>query len=397
MDDADRMPVRLSDDGLQRRWVSVRHAMRARGIDALVMQSSNDWLGGAVRWFTDLPATNGYPRTVLFFADGDMVCIEMGVFDGRTALRGSSRLHRGVDEILTTPSFTSVAYTETYDAAHVVSALRKRGCRSLGVINPGSLPAAFARTLTDGMGEACVIHDATEWIDALKAIKSEEDRRLIEATAQLQDEVFADALAGIRPGMRDIDVTARAQHAGQLRGSEQGILLGGSAPLGRASVFLPRFLQGRELQQGDHLSLLIEINGPGGFYTEIARTIVLGRASAELEDGFAQVCAAQTHTLSLLVPGASCREIAAAHDAFMVARGLAPELRLYSHGQGYDMVERPLIRHDETMNLAAGMCLAVHPGITTPRIFAVICDNYFVGPDGASDCLHRTEKRLFEV
>ena len=81
----------------------------------------------------------------------------------------------------------------------------------------------------------------------------------------------------------------------------------------------------------------------------------------------------------------------------MQRHGLPPETRLYAHGQGYDMVERPLIRQDETMPLAEGMCLAVHPGYETDALFAVICDNYMVEGEGPGPCLHRTEKRLFEV
>ncbi|MDE8345783.1 MAG: M24 family metallopeptidase, partial [Acidocella sp.] len=106
---------------------------------------------------------------------------------------------------------------------------------------------------------------------------------------------------------------------------------------------------------------------------------------------------AQTHTLSLIKPGASCAEIAARHDAYMQSRGLPIERRLYAHGQGYDMVERPMIRHDETMHLAPDMCLAVHPGFETENLFAVICDNYLVTATGVSDCLHQTEKRVFEI
>jgi Xaa-Pro aminopeptidase len=81
----------------------------------------------------------------------------------------------------------------------------------------------------------------------------------------------------------------------------------------------------------------------------------------------------------------------------MKARGLPPETRLYAHGQGYDMVERPLIRRDDDMKIAEGMNLAVHPGYETPEFFAVICDNYIIGPDGPGACLHRTEKKLFEI
>ena len=97
--------------------------------------------------------------------------------------------------------------------------------------------------------------------------------------------------------MRDIDITSLAQCEGQKLGSEQGIFLGPLLASGITSPFMPRHLQQRTLNRGDHLSLLIEINGPGGFYTEIARTIVLGHASNQLLDGFENVREAQVHTL----------------------------------------------------------------------------------------------------
>jgi Xaa-Pro aminopeptidase len=125
--------------------------------------------------------------------------------------------------------------------------------------------------------------------------------------------------------------------------------------------------------------------------------MVFGKAPSELRDGFAAMKAAQDFTLSLIKPGTLCRDIAAAHDDYMRARGLPAELRLYCHGQGYDLVERPLVRADETMALEAGMNLAVHPGYETDALFAVICDNYLVEAKGPSACLHKTEKKIFEL
>ena len=209
--------------------------------------------------------------------------------------------------------------------------------------------------------------------------------------------VFSAVCAFIRPGLRDIDVTSHAQNVAQQLGSEQGIFLGASARIGVRSAFMGRHFQNRTLEAGDHLSLLIEVNGPGGFYTEIARTICLGKASQELLDGFAAVKAAQDYNLSIIRPGVLARDIAAAHDAYMIAHGLPPEIRLYAHGQGYDMVERPLVRRDESMKIAEGMNLAVHPGFENDAIFAVICDNYIVGPDGPGACLHATAKQIFEL
>jgi Xaa-Pro aminopeptidase len=388
-----RITTAISDAELQRRWSAVRAAMAAQNLDAIVVQDNNDWLGGGVKWLTDIPANNGYPRTVLFFADRPMTIIEMGTFGQHRLLDGHDPVHRGVAEILGTPSFSSIAYTHAYDGELAAQALDRHGCRNVGVVKQGAMPHAFVRLLERGR----TLADATDLLDRLKAIKSPEEIALIRCTAALQDRVFAAVLAAIKPGMRDVELTALAQREGQILGSEQGIFLGCSAKLGTAANFVPRHLQGRTIQAGDHFSLLIEINGPGGFYTELARTMVLGRASNEVLEGFAAVREAQAHTLSLVTPGANPADIAASHDHYMRARGLPPELRLYSHGQGYDMVERPLIRRDETMPIAAGMCLAVHPGYETPSLFAVICDNYLIGESGPGECLHTTEKRIFEL
>jgi Xaa-Pro aminopeptidase len=393
---AERILNPISNHELERRWRVIRGEMRDRGIDALIMQATNDWLGGCVKWFTDLPATNGYPRTVIFYADEPMTVIEMGPFGAQHTLDGNDPVHRGVGERLLTPSFHSIAYTHDYDAQLAVAALRRRAHRRVGLIAEGAMPHAFVAGIKSSLTTTSFVN-ATEFIDRLKAIKSPEEIALIRRTAEMQDAIFANVLESIRPGLRDVDIAALAQYEGQRLGSEQGIFLGGSSPTGQRSSFVPRHMQGRTLREGDQLSLLIENNGPGGFYTEIARTIVLGRASNELSDGFEAVKQAQAHTLSVMRPGTPCRDVAAAHDAFMKQRALPPELRLYAHGQGYDMVERPLIRRDETMSLEVGMCLAVHPGYETPSLFAVICDNYLMEADGPSACLHRTPKKIFEL
>ena len=145
------------------------------------------------------------------------------------------------------------------------------------------------------------------------------------------------------------------------------------------------------------MPLLIENNGVGGFYTELARTIVLGKASQELAEGFEIVKEAQEHTARKFKPGASCRDISLTHNELMKRKGAPPETRVYSHSQGYDLVERPLIRADESMILEESMNMSVHPAYATKSMFTVICDNYLVERGGASDCLHKTPKKIFEI
>jgi Xaa-Pro aminopeptidase len=388
----------ISQAELERRWQAVRTRMRAEGLQALVLQNSNDWLGGYVRWFSGAPATNAYPRAIVFPAEGLMSSVGQGPFGGVTALDGGDPLAYGVGRQLFTPSYVSAAYTADYDADLVLGEIRRAGWRKIGLVAPAAMYHGFARRLTAELSAAGLATvDATEWVDALKAVKSDEEQARLRRTAAMQDAVLAKVREFVRPGLKDFEVAAYAQYVGQQLGSEQGIFIGSSAPAGEAAIYRPRSQQGRELKKGDSLTLLIENNGAGGFFTELSRPIVLGRASAEQKELWAFVLEAQQATLELLRPGASCREIFEKYNAFMRARGRPEETRLHCHGQGYDMVERPLIRHDETMAIAQGMCIVVHPAVKTASAFMTIVDNYLIGADGPGECLHRTPKTIIEL
>jgi hypothetical protein len=92
-----------------------------------------------------------------------------------------------------------------------------------------------------------------------------------------------------------------------------------------------------------------------------------------------------------------CKEIWETHNAFMRAHGRPPAKRVYSHGQGYDMVERPLIRFDEPLAIAANMNIVVHPTYTTAHTFTWICDNYLVGETGVMERLHAFPEQIVEL
>jgi len=387
----------ISAAELERRWALTREIMAARGVDVLVTQNNSDWVGGFVKWLTDVPATNGYPRTVLFFRSDLMTVVEMGPFGGRRALKGQDPDYRGVGEVLTGAPFSSIAYTANYDADLAADEIIAKKARKVGLVGPAGMFATFLDRLRERLKGSVEFVELTDAIDRVKAVKSAEELAHFRETATLQDKVFAKVLAAIKPGMRDIELSALAQYEGQLLGSEQGIFLCSSAPLGQSASFRPRHFQNRTIQKGEHFTLLIENNGPSGFYTEIARAIVLGKASNQLIDTFEAVKEAQAFSVSKIRPGVPAGEVFAAHNAFMTARGLPPETRLYAHGQGYDMVERPLVRDDETMNIEADMCLAVHPGFDNGECWAVICDNFIVHKDRAPELIHRTPQKVFEV
>src|ERR1700736_3420950 len=77
---SERLSTPVSTAELERRWAAIRAAMEAAAIDVLLMQNNNDHMGGYVKYFTDLPATNGYPMTLVFPRDQDMTIISQGPF-----------------------------------------------------------------------------------------------------------------------------------------------------------------------------------------------------------------------------------------------------------------------------------------------------------------------------
>jgi Xaa-Pro aminopeptidase len=381
---------------LQRRWSAVRVQMRALKLDALIVQNSSDWVGGYIRWFSNQPATNGYPSALVFPLEGGMSLIEQGPFGGLKVAGEAEAAETGIARRLTTPSYPSVAYTGGYDAEIAAAELQHLGARRVGFVAPAAMYHSFGRTLAESLGGESVI-DATDMVDRIKAIKSAEERALIRQVAEMQDEVMHRVAAFIRPGLKDFEVAAYAQYVGQQLGSEQGIFLCSSAPWGVAASFRPRSMQGRTLQAGDVYSLLVENNGAGGYYTELSRIFVLGKAPQELLDAHAAVLDAQQFALSLLRPGAYCKDIYRQHNEYLKQRQIPEERRLSVHGMGYDMVERPLIRNDEDMKIEQDMAIVCHPGILNERMFVHNTDVYLIEAQGPSACLHGTPKKVFEI
>ena len=116
-----------------------------------------------------------------------------------------------------------------------------------------------------------------------------------------------------------------------------------------------------------------------------------------MQDEFAFVLEAQRFTLDLLKPGADPADIFERYNAFMRKNGRPEDIRLYAHGQGYDMVERPLIRQDETLRIGRSMLFAVHPTYVTPGTYSWVCDNWLIDENGALEGLHKFPQRISEL
>jgi Xaa-Pro aminopeptidase len=394
-DPRERLTKTISTAELERRWKAARAMMREQKIDYLLMRQDEEFLGGYVRWFSDFPARESYPFTVIFPVDDEMTTIACGNYPPSEYFPPQWAA-RGIKQRLGAPYFPSMYYTGTMDAELTVGVVKEKKGATIGLVGRTSIPITFYEYLTKELPGYTFV-DATDAIDRIKAIKSPEEITFIKETARLQDEAMEHVRKSIRPGRKDSDIFVEAQYAMATRGSSRQLVLVGSNPKGVVIRWQVRHFQNRVIREGDQINVLIETNGPGGFYTEIGRVFSLGKPAQALQDAMGCAIEAQAFSLSLLKPGANPRDLWDANNEFLQKRGYLPEKRLYAHGQGYDLVERPALRFDEPMKVQAGMNLTVHPWAINAEAWAVVTDNYLVTETGVSACLHKTQKEVIVI
>ncbi|MFI6347145.1 M24 family metallopeptidase [Streptomyces sp. NPDC050560] len=393
MELSERLNHPVSTAELERRWRAVRAGMAHRGIDVLVAQTSNDYVGGYIRYLTDIPATNGYPVTVVFPREEPMTLIRHGARgeDLRIAPEADPVL-RGVGRAMASPFMASAAYTRHDAADMALDALRPWAGGHIGWVGTATIPMAFGDHLRRHL-HAARFSEAADVVDVVRAVKSAEELDLVRATAKLQDAAIEAAFKAVEPGLRDSDIAAVAQHTAHGLGSEQGIYWCASTPLGTPGRIAHPHSQHRVIREGDAFHLMVEVNGPGGMYTEIGRSGIVGEVPERVAEEYEFCLRAQRFCYGLLRPGARPADVWSEYNAFLRDNGRPEELRLHCHGQGTDLVERPLIRAEDDMPLSAGMNIACHPRYNLDGFCHWVCDNVIIGADGVEE-LHRFDKAL---
>ncbi len=177
---SERLNTPISTAELERRWALVRKGMEERGIDVLVMQNNNDFMGGYVKYLTDLPATNGYPVTLIFPKDDGMTMIGQGPFghDKPVPLEGNGML-RGVKRQLGVPSYHTAHYTGDYDAELAVKALAPYKGAKVGLLATASIPHMLVEYLKKNAPTNEDFVNASDFVDDIRAIKSQEEIELM--------------------------------------------------------------------------------------------------------------------------------------------------------------------------------------------------------------------------
>jgi Xaa-Pro aminopeptidase len=202
------------------------------------------------------------------------------------------------------------------------------------------------------------------WLDQVRSLKTPEEIRRLEIAAQITDRAIWTAFHEAARGMAERDVGARLT---------SGLLLGGADMQAFQVLAAGINTCATHHRAGDYVLargdlMRTDFGGifPGGYYSDLARTIAVGASSPKQRDTYAVLWEEHERLIGMMRPGITARELYDAHRGRWNERGW-PMLRPHiGHGLGIGLHEFPVLMPSEETPLAPGMVLAIEPNYLDP-------------------------------
>ena len=383
------MKSTVSTPELERRWREVRSAMEKEGIDCLFLYGIDAWSGGGVKWFTDLPCDGSLGLVALFPKEGDIALYGHGAHGGAAFPQDSTR---GLSLNVGLPISPTLGFTDHFIPEEAVKFFNRFGYKKIGVYRPVLAPYGMVDFVRKNLAGAEIV-DATDLVDTIKAIKSEEELEAHKNAIWIHDEIHKNMALWIKPGRTEREVTIDIRKAALDLGCEEmNIMIGGAK--GR-SYHVPIYLQNEKLESGHNTEIVIEFTASGGYYGELQRIWCVDcepfPALQRAMDGCYEL---QAMMAAAAKPGVPCSDMRAIMLRYQEEHGFEKDNRACGHGQGVDLVERPAFFFGETMTFQENMFISIHPPCGERDAYCNACDNFVVTKDGAIR-LTQTEQKIF--
>lgn len=368
----------VSDQELKRRLDAVQSIMRQKRLDCCIAQSQSTIFDSVVRYLTDT-VVNAYGTTLIIPADGKIVMINHGVEADDAAISPSLR---NVEKLILKPYCQPFGCTDGMTGKIVCREIKKRGYKRIGVIMRQLISEDLMSVIREEAPE-CILTDFTKEFSYVKAIKSPEEWELIDKALKAHRKLMDMVPALLRPGRMEYEIIADVERASRYLCCDYiGNIAVGSAPGGSGTFFTQNYSANRRIGWGDGVTVMIEVSGPGGIYCELARTFCLGEANPELIKLYEIARGVQQAVAEAAKPGVTGKELNRIYDDYVTEYGIVRNGRFVGHGQGYDMMEAPVICPSEDMEMKEDMFLAIHPELVLGDQFSICCDNYRITEDG---------------
>src|SRR6516165_3981038 len=259
-------------------------------------------------------------------------------------------------------------------------------------------PRRFLPNWLADKGRSFALEDATALLDRLLMHKLPAEIAALRRAAQMADDAYAVFRDAVKPGRRQYEVVADIEAYLRRRGCPDNFMIIGS---GGKDVFGMTPPSERRIAPGDLVTTELT-PAVAGYYVQICRTLVAGKATAAQADAFAIYREALEAGIAAVKPGATAADVARAENDVFRKFGLGDYVtnkytRVRGHGIGLFCDSKPHILEDVDTPLGPGMALIVHPNTYHPEVGYVVLGDAVLVTESGAEVLTRTPRRLFEV
>ena len=284
------------------------------------------------------------------------------------------------------------------------------------VIVPAAAAALVERAAADGVGTlGYESHDVTVdlWealtgvgpslvslrraVEALRAVKDEDEIALLREACAVADRAFARLLPTLRPGRTEREV-GRELEALMLEEGGDGPSFETIVASGPNSAVPHHRPTERVLEAGEFVKLDFG-SVYRGYHSDMTRTVVLGPAADWQREVYSLVASAQAAGRAALAVGAVAGEVDRAARDVIDAAGHGEEYtHSLGHGVGLEIHEAPTLRAGATDTLADRTPVTVEPGVYLPGRGGVRIEDTLVVRAGSDpELLTTSTKELLEL
>jgi len=286
---------------------------------------------------------------------------------------------------------------EIHGSAHFMEDLRSV-LEKMGIAGPVGL--AGSREMTADVYralEALVeIQPADDILEQVARVKSQRELAVVQKVAALSDIGFSAFLKHAREGIREYELAALMEFAMRSAGAEDIFILLSSG----ANNFEMHDPTDRRLERGDILIGEITPVLEGQFF-QLCRTLVLGEASALLQEKYALLMRALEKTLAKVRAGVPASIISKTMNRIFSEAGYEkycypPYMRARGHGFGAGSLAPGGVIDDNTQtDLVKDQVVVVHPNQWLPETGYLACGGTFLITENGYEEPSRTETKLY--
>lgn len=214
-------------------------------------------------------------------------------------------------------------------------------------------------------------------VEGLRAIKTADEIGRIRRAVALNEEVFQEVYAGLKPGVTEKQLALEIETTMRRKGAEgpcfETIVAAG--PNGALPHAVPT---DRPLTKGDVVVIDMGLR-LDGYCSDMTRTVVLGRPDQQTTELFRLVRRAQRAAIDLVRDGVLARDADRAARSIIEKAGYGRHFgHGLGHGVGLAVHEAPSLNRRSRKKLKTGMVVTVEPGIYLPGWGGIRLENMVV-------------------